>query len=638
MRRLALLMLLLAGCAPGTTAPAFGTGAAPGDSVPGSPPATPGGSNGPPGSPAPMTTPPGATGGGTLCGQLVPVSSSSLADLGSAPGARVRVRAELSGMAQPTSPWTWTVLYGEGAGTLVDVIPLDDQRSVVEVPLEKEGRYQIAASTGGCSLAEIAHATDASGRLAQFRVRLAPPAGQPWPVQESALQVKTGTVPPAPLPFVLLSGTEVTLEPHDATGTGSVSSYIRITDPRTSLSVEGHTALLPFKARLLPSVTYDVLFVPDGDVAPVLQLGKAPSAIAVLPLQLSPGTALGGKLVDAAGAAVKDARVILRAGVLTSTVGASDGGGAFALHARAGTFALSVSPPPASGLPELTLGLEPGSGLAIPDAASAGSADIAWAPLATAPATLTVVSADGRPAVGARLSVQRRDPLASAGTLTLRPGAGPAVSMPLQGWAHADGVVAADGTVTLAPLPAGSYQVTLVPGDADVASGLTSLPLDLTPGSRVSAPLALAARVTLHGQVSAPAGTRIYAVARAATPARAPVSAVIAADGSFSLAVDPGRDHLVWADPPAGKGAARAQLAIVKAGTTEVPMRALPRALAFPARVSASETRAGVAAVVVQLFCDPQSPSCLDPTLPLAEAVTGPDGAVSLLLPDPGSP
>jgi hypothetical protein len=41
---------------------------------------------------------------------------------------------------------------------------------------------------------------------------------------------------------------------------------------------------------------------------------------------------------------------------------------------------------------------------------------------------------------------------------------------------------------------------------------------------------------------------------------------------------------------------------------------------------------------VVQLFCDPQSPSCLDPTLPLAEAVTGPDGAVSLSLPDPGSP
>src|SRR5581483_10492458 len=113
-----------------------------------------------------------------------------------------------------------------------------------------------------------------------------------------------------------------------------------------------------------------------------------------------PGTALGGKLVDGAGAAVRDARVILRAGALTSTVGASDATGAWTVHARAGTFALSVSPPAASGLPDLVLGASP-AGLAIPDAASAGSADIAWAALTAAPVALTITGADGRPAGGA---------------------------------------------------------------------------------------------------------------------------------------------------------------------------------------------------------------------------------------------
>jgi hypothetical protein len=633
MKRLLMAALWLGACAPGVVRDSNGTQGdpvvAPPGGTPGSSGNSPGGSGNPPGGSGdtpPTTTPPAPPAIATGCGQLVAVSSASLADLPAGPGVRLRVRAELGGQAAPSAPWTWTVTYGDGLGELVDVIPIDAQRSVVEVPLERAGRYQLEADVKECRLAEAAFATATATRLSQFRVRLAAPAGQPYPVQESVLQVKAGQRP-APAPLVLLAGTEVAFEPHDAAGTGSVASYIRITEPLSLLTVEGHTALSPFRARLLPSMVYDVLFVPDGDVAPVLQLARTPSALAVLPLQLTPGTPVTGTLADGAGRPVADARVILRAGVLTSTVGASDAGGAFALRARTGTFTLSVAPSPQSGLPDLTA-----TGVVVPGETESVAFQIAWASLPTAAPALSVQGPDGlRPAVGARVTIDRATALPAAGTLRIN---GMAIS--LDGLAHATGVVAASGAVALPPVPSGSYRVTVVPADGDAASALTTATLDLGPGSQVQT-IKLAAPVQLHGTLAAaPAGTRVFAGARAGDPPRPAVSAGVNADGSYALGVDPGRDYVVWAEP--SRGGARAQLALVRAGATEVPARTLPPTLDVPATVTGSGSSGGLAGVVVQVFCEARSPSCLDPTLPLVEAVTTSGGAVSLRLPDPAAP
>jgi hypothetical protein len=625
-------LLLLAGCAGSFDSPnSYGSGSGPGSAPAGSPgPApppvvapTPAPTPAAPMTPAPMPSP----GDSGMCGRLVPVSALSFQDLPAAPGARLRVRAEAVKGA-PATPWLWRVVYGDGAGVDVATTSLDAQGSVAELPLEKAGRYRLSAATdlGGvpCTLNEIAYAVQTDRRLAQFRIRLVPPSGLPFPTQESAVQAQAGV--PLTQPVVLQRGAEVVLDPHDASGSGGVSSYVRVTETRSALTIEGHTDSLPFKALLLASFAYDVLFVPDGDVAPLLQTAKTPAALNVLPLVLTPGTAVSGRALGAGGQPVRDVRVVLRAGALTSTVGASDAAGGFALRSRGGTFALAVSPPSDAGLPELALAATPG--LPIPDAASAGSLEIRWAPVTAASVTLSVRAPDGiRPAAGARARLDRDGVLPAAGTVTFHPPAGPALTRTLEGLAHAVGQVAADGTVTLSPLPPGRYRLTVTPADGDDSSALTATTVDL--GGAAPAPVRLSAKVHLRGTLQPAAivpGTRVYATPRVVDPPRPLAAAVVGADGSYDLAVDPGR------------GVARSLLAAVSSGVTgsEVPPRTLPRALAFTSVVTGEGAQA-VGAVVVQAFCDAASPSCLDPTLPLAETLSGPGGAFTMPLPDPGS-
>src|SRR5439155_3546250 len=94
--------------------------------------------------PAPMTpTPTLPPDAGGQCGRLVPVSALSFENLPAAPGARLRVRAELSSGAAPSVPWSWLVTYGDGVGMELAVTALDAEASVVEVPVEKSGHYNL---------------------------------------------------------------------------------------------------------------------------------------------------------------------------------------------------------------------------------------------------------------------------------------------------------------------------------------------------------------------------------------------------------------------------------------------------------------------------------------------------------------
>jgi hypothetical protein len=215
------------------------------------------------------------------------------------------------------------------------------------------------------------------------------------------------------------------------------------------------------------------------------------------------------------------------------------------------------------------------------------------------------------------------------------------VTRTLEGLAHASGQAAADGTVRLPPLPAGRYRVTVIPADGDETSALVGTTVDV--GAGAPAAVQLGARVHLRGTLEPAAmvtGTRLYATPRAVDPPRPVATALVGGDGSYDLAVDPGREYVVWADPPAGRAFARSLLAAVSSGTAgaEIPTRTLPRSLPFTSLVSGDGLQGGgVPGVVLQAFCDAASPSCLDPTLPLAETVTGQGGRFTIALPDPGS-
>ena len=584
----------------------------------------------------------GAVSGPSECARLLPVSTASFADVPAAPGAKLRVRVLPRDPGAPPVTWTWTVLFGEGAGTDVPVTTLDPLAAEVDVPTEKPGRYQLAARAAirdqPCVAGATAFATPAASRLGHFRVRVTPPAGL-FPVQEIPIQAKAGLNVSQPL--TVRQGTPVAFQPSDESGTGGINSYVRVSQLGSSLIVEGHTGRADFKPPLLAVYPYDVLIVPDTDVAPFQVLGQTPAMLNVLPQKLSRGGALTGQLHDGAGAPLKDGRVILRAGALTSTVGRSAAGGDFTLRVRAGQFAITASPDPDSGLPELTLPAD--TGLTISDGAAVGTVDLKWAAASPVAVGLVVRTADGAAAAtGARVRLEGGDSIPVAGTLIYTPPSGAPITRSVPGYVRVNGQVAADGSTSLPRVPPGSYRLVITPADGDRLSGLTTIPLEVPAAGVSGQAVRLAARVKLRGRLlpaQTAAGVRVYAAPKEQDPPRPVASATVAADGSYQVDVDPARSYVVWVDPGLDKNLARSQLAIVDAGAAgaDVPDRNLTKALRFSGFLRAEAAGTPIANGVIQVFCDVATASCLDPTIPLSEGVSDSKGGFLLSLPDPGS-
>jgi hypothetical protein len=117
----------------------------------------------------------------------------------------------------------------------------------------------------------------------------------------------------------------------------------------------------------------------------------------------------------------------------------------------------------------------------------------------------------------------------------------------------------------------------------------------------------------------------------------APVQTAVAGDrGVYSLSVAPGRQYQLVADPPLGSGLARTVLGPpmdVGAGDTVAPDFTVAPAVSFTSTARGLNGAIAIAGAVVQVFCVASSAGCLDATLPLAEAVTGPDGKFTVALP-----
>ena len=63
----------------------------------------------------------------------------------------------------------------------------------------------------------------------------------------------------------------------------------------------------------------------------------------------------------------------------------------------------------------------------------------------------------------------------------------------------------------------------------------------------------------------------------------------------------------------------------------------LPSAMSLEGRVVSDSRPAGIGGTVVQVYCDPSEPDCLDSFLPMAEGITDGSGAFKMGLPDPKS-
>jgi hypothetical protein len=235
-----------------------------------------------------------------------------------------------------------------------------------------------------------------------------------------------------------------------------------------------------------------------------------------------------------------------------------------------------------------------------------------------------------------RISLSLRDPtilLPDVATLTI--GAGPPLS--LGGDVRRSLHPATDGTVSTGGVPPSNYVMTVFPASAMSTDAVTTMPLDLTTPPTQPMPMSLSKKVTLMGRLLPAAeawGTQLVALDADGLPIVSQGS--VAADGSFALAVSPGRSYQLQAVPGPDQALARASFS-----TTEVPAGGLagqdhdmPAALLFAGRV-VDPSLQGVGTALVQAFCL-ASAACEYPSVPVAETITRSDGTFQLMLPDPG--
>jgi hypothetical protein len=591
----------------------------------------------PPGpTPPPSSPPPQAC---TV--SLRPLSAPSLAGLVAGPMATAVVRAEIRGVTGPLV-WSWQVTYLDANEPLtVTADPADP--AVVEFPVARPGQYLLTAATavGGapCASGPVYAAAASPLQLRNvFLVRAIPPTAARVPVQHQVLEVAGGA--PVVDEMRLGPGTMVTIEPRDQSGASAIPAYVRVSDRDSPLVFEGYADAAPFGALLPGGVRYDVLIVPVGEdrsvvgarYAPVWVANQTPDQIKLLPLRLTPGVAVRGR-VATTGGALSDARIVLRGATTPSTVGRTGPDGAFEVLARADSFAFVASPPPGSGLPEVVAGPVPE--LAISEGAPAPEVTLVWNAQTYANGAVTVLGLDGRPVAQARVRVEATLPDAATVTVT-RAGASATLSAP--GSMRVEAVTGADGVARLGRLPAGTYQALVAPDPASPAA-ITSAPVVFGGGGATT--VRLAAKIRLAGALLGEgdrSGVRITATDVGTDLEVPPLVTTSAADGSFALPLSARRRYLLLADPPGGSRFART---FVGAGPIEpsdfVLRQRLPLRLPFHGRVVGDAQRTGFADTLVKVFCFPGAPDCPDPTIPLAETITGSDGTFDMALPDPAT-
>jgi len=575
---------------------------------------------------------------------IAPIAPPSYTGIEAGPGAHMRVQGAVSGAFTSPITWQWTV-NSESSSAPIVTTPIDTTGALVEFPIEVVGRYQIVAQLAGQPACHASQVIDTVAPGPMTYVLRATATG--FPIQDQRITLSP-TDPQQVSSWQLQAGVAANLSPQraDLSG-GSLASYIRISDPVSTLSIDGDSTKGPVMAPLLPSLSYDVLIVPSEPYAPDLihgTPGQWPQ-----PLQLDQGVMVTATTRDGGGKAVVGAHLVLRRQSLPmslpSTVGVSDANGAATLWARAGTLTAFIEPPAGSGLPSAAVGAGSNPGIVLNP--GVGSLDLAmtWDPVTSTDLSIHVLAPGGAPVgAGARVRATSQAQPARVGQLLVHPAGGSPVTLPAIGNTDVEVLTDANSTAAFAALPLGAYVVTVVPAATSAAPtartpAITTTTLTLTSAVR-SSDVMLSGKSTLNGTllpISDSPGTQVTAIDRSATAPGTAVSATVGTDGKYQLFIDPGRNYELLAQPPAGVLRGRVILASsVSEVTPTLPTVTLP--IVHPASGTIlGANGAGAGGVLMQVFCPSTSTKCLDATFPLAETLTRADGSFLLLLPDPGN-
>jgi hypothetical protein len=577
---------------------------------------------------------------------------------------RVVLRAEVvSGTMPAATPWSWSATW-EGAKLSVAAVGTQDPNAAM-FAIGNAGSYTFRATAGSCSATAVGYAVAAnvcSSCDKSVIIRAAPPASSDVPVQSGALTL-LGSSPFGQMNVVLAKGVSVLMKP--SIGTSLVKSYVRVNDAYGGLVVDGladlqasgfATRLLAFDPQSRTALRYDVLVVPldgpDGTTiaatAPQLYISRDPTSLNGL-LPLSGGATVTGTTLSASGQPVADVRVMLTnqdpaaaAGqtppkLLFSSVGRSDAQGNYTLHVQKGSYWVTFSPPPNSGLSDA---LGPN---AVDLTAGNGNVSFQWSNATSAPLTLQVVDAAGAAAPGVAVRVTSSQ-AKSIGTLTVTPAGGASSTGPASGNVQVEDTTDASGTATFPALPANQdYIVLLKPSAPGPLAATTTTAVTLLPGG-TSKTVALLPQSSILGQLvgrtSLPIDyTTVTVVAYdvSTDSPEAPRTVSVNADGSFAFGATPAHPYVLVAEPDGQSGYARTFVGPGALQTSEFTITQ-NLLLSMPWRAAVTdESLAVVGNTTLQIFCDESWPNCVNSTVPLAETTADASGAFELALPDPSS-
>jgi hypothetical protein len=508
--------------------------------------------------------------------------------------------------------------------------------SKIAFTAEQPGAYRVSlfGSIGDEECVDglvVVNVLDPAAQVDTYRLRFVPAAGQPAPIQEQAIAIPGGVSSYSLGAIGLANGVVAHGTVVDGGG-APLAGYLRLvaTGGGEQVIEAFADAAGGFTTRVA-GASYQALVVPaDPAIAPARFDGLA-AGVAV-ELAVSAGDPISGLVVDGGGAPLAGARVSLRIDGVPSTLAVTDAEGAFTVRARAGgATAVTVSPPPGSGLPRLDL--PAGAGLV---AAVGVPLTIRYAAGLTArDLALEVRLADGvSPAADARVTWIAR-PLAEVGTVTASGGDALAAGGGLRWTTVADG----GGALAASGLPETLYDVVVETG----AVGL--LEVDLAAGVASPAALVAPSAARLVGQLTAGEGDPVAAAQVVATArgvlANVPGAVATAASdafGAFALDLVGGGGYdlsLVPADAQLARVRLVGVTAPAAGSVGDLGLTELPPAISVFGQVTIPGVAGGAAGVTVMALCwDCEGVAA---QAPVAEALTDGAGRFTLAIPDPGS-
>ena len=591
---------------------------------------------------------------------LVPISLDRLV---ASANSQVVLRAEiLSGGPSSVSGWTWRAWFG--ATPLAPAGLGREDTAAAAFRLANPGSYtfSVTDASGACSATVYPNAFPANACPECDRsaiVRAAPPPSASIPVQTGAVML-LGPSPFAQNNIVLAQGVSVSVAP--SVGNSIVVSYVRILNGLGAVVADGLAdQQSAFISRLLAVnsggdvLRYNILVVPvDGReeetinaTAPQLFPQLTPAAVNTTAFRLMNGVTVVGQTTASDDSAIPGARVVLSnrdpkdktasSDLLFSSVGRSNDQGTYQLQVQAGDYWVTASPPADSGLTEAVSS----SSLSVSVGTKLG---VHWDAPATVAVTLNVTDAQGNSLAGAKVTLSTAQ-ARKVGTFSLQPLDSPGLSMDAYGSVRSEGTTSSTGSVTFDRLPSNTvYQAVIQPDPVGpfATTTTTTVVVSSTAANRT---IAARAAAQISG-VLLPASTTVALDLSRVTIAAydksddaidAPRFVNADSDGAFSLSVTPDRPYVLLAIPPLDSAYARTFVGLGPLTATEFPLsQTLPLSMEWRAQVL-DETQDGVSSTALQVFCGATWPTCVDPTIPLAETTSEVDGTFRLPLPDPTS-